>query len=240
MFYLNFNGLQLVGASPELLVRCENGLVETRPIAGTRPRGSNEAEDASLMKDLLADRDNLVKNLKKEVDDTQKTVDTITDKEKKDQDQILTLTNKEQDITKATEQKIATIQSQKDIATQNALDKESKLVAQLQSASAIKRDLTIAAAILAVLSLAAAVFSPLLKRQFIEFGVLMSFIAMAIPFVEPWMVGVALGIGLLIVLVSILMEHKAVVTTAATAISAVTSAPVVVAAPAPITVAATK
>ena len=55
MFYLNFNGLQLVGASPELLVRCENGLVETRPIAGTRPRGANEAEDLSLMKSLLAD-----------------------------------------------------------------------------------------------------------------------------------------------------------------------------------------
>jgi anthranilate synthase component 1 len=55
MFYLNFDGLQLVGASPELLVRCENGLVETRPIAGTRPRGANEAEDKALMKDLLAD-----------------------------------------------------------------------------------------------------------------------------------------------------------------------------------------
>jgi len=55
MFYLNFNGLQLVGASPELLVRCESGLVETRPIAGTRPRGANEAEDLSLMKNLLAD-----------------------------------------------------------------------------------------------------------------------------------------------------------------------------------------
>jgi anthranilate synthase component 1 len=55
MFYLNFNGLQLVGASPELLVRCENGLVETRPIAGTRPRGTNEAQDQALMKSLLAD-----------------------------------------------------------------------------------------------------------------------------------------------------------------------------------------
>jgi len=55
MFFLNFNGLQLVGASPELLVRCEGGLVETRPIAGTRPRGANEAEDQALMKDLLAD-----------------------------------------------------------------------------------------------------------------------------------------------------------------------------------------
>jgi anthranilate synthase component 1 len=55
MFYLNFDGLQLVGASPELLVRCEGGLVETRPIAGTRPRGKNEAEDLGFMKDLLAD-----------------------------------------------------------------------------------------------------------------------------------------------------------------------------------------
>lgn len=55
MFYLNFNGLQLVGASPELLVRCEDGLAETRPIAGTRPRGKSEAEDKALMKSLLAD-----------------------------------------------------------------------------------------------------------------------------------------------------------------------------------------
>jgi len=55
MFYLNFNGLQLVGASPELLVRAEGGLVETRPIAGTRPRGKNEAEDQALIKSLLAD-----------------------------------------------------------------------------------------------------------------------------------------------------------------------------------------
>jgi len=55
MFYLNFGGLQLVGASPELLVRCEGGLVETRPIAGTRPRGNSEAEDEALIKSLLAD-----------------------------------------------------------------------------------------------------------------------------------------------------------------------------------------
>jgi anthranilate synthase component 1 len=55
MFFLNFGGLQLVGASPELLVRCENGLVETRPIAGTRPRGKDDAEDQALVKSLLAD-----------------------------------------------------------------------------------------------------------------------------------------------------------------------------------------
>lgn len=55
MYYLNFNDLQIVGSSPELLVRCENGIVETRPIAGTRPRGKSEAEDKKLEKELLAD-----------------------------------------------------------------------------------------------------------------------------------------------------------------------------------------
>jgi len=55
MYYLNFDRLKLIGASPEMLVRCENGIVETRPIAGTRPRGSNESEDRKLEKELLMD-----------------------------------------------------------------------------------------------------------------------------------------------------------------------------------------
>ena len=55
MFYLNFNGVRIIGASPELLVRCENGIVETRPIAGTRPRGKDERQDALFAKDLLND-----------------------------------------------------------------------------------------------------------------------------------------------------------------------------------------
>ena len=55
MFYLKFGKLKLVGASPEIMVRCEDKKVELRPIAGTRPRGSNEEEDACLAKDLLSD-----------------------------------------------------------------------------------------------------------------------------------------------------------------------------------------
>ncbi|MDR3378334.1 MAG: anthranilate synthase component I [Verrucomicrobiae bacterium] len=55
MFLLELNGFALVGASPELHVRCENSRVEIRPIAGTRPRGKTEAEDAALEKELLAD-----------------------------------------------------------------------------------------------------------------------------------------------------------------------------------------
>jgi len=55
MYYLNFGDVKMIGASPEVLVRCENGIVETRPIAGTRPRGKDEEEDARLEKELLQD-----------------------------------------------------------------------------------------------------------------------------------------------------------------------------------------
>ena len=55
MYFLNLGQTKIVGASPELLIRCEQGVVETRPIAGTRPRGKNEREDAALAKALLAD-----------------------------------------------------------------------------------------------------------------------------------------------------------------------------------------
>jgi anthranilate synthase component 1 len=55
MFLLELDGFSLVGASPEIHVRCEEGKVEIRPIAGTRRRGKSEAEDAALEKELLAD-----------------------------------------------------------------------------------------------------------------------------------------------------------------------------------------
>ncbi|MGD0061046.1 MAG: anthranilate synthase component I [Verrucomicrobiia bacterium] len=55
MFLLDFGGFQLVGASPEVHVRCEEGKVEIRPIAGTRWRGKTPEEDARLEKELLAD-----------------------------------------------------------------------------------------------------------------------------------------------------------------------------------------
>jgi anthranilate synthase component 1 len=55
LFLLELEGFSLVGASPELHVRCEEGKVEIRPIAGTRPRGKTEAEDLALEKELLAD-----------------------------------------------------------------------------------------------------------------------------------------------------------------------------------------
>ncbi len=55
MFLLELNGFALVGASPEIHVRCEEGKIELRPIAGTRPRGQTPAEDVALEKELLAD-----------------------------------------------------------------------------------------------------------------------------------------------------------------------------------------
>ena len=56
-------GFQIVGASPEILVRVMDGEITIRPIAGTRPRGATPAEDAALEKDLLADRKELAEHL---------------------------------------------------------------------------------------------------------------------------------------------------------------------------------
>jgi len=55
MFLLEFEGFSLVGASPEIHVRCEDHVVEIRPIAGTRRRGATTEEDLALEKELLAD-----------------------------------------------------------------------------------------------------------------------------------------------------------------------------------------
>ena len=55
MYYLKFGGMRLVGTSPEIMVRCEDGQAEVRPIAGTRRRGRNAEEDRRLMKELLSD-----------------------------------------------------------------------------------------------------------------------------------------------------------------------------------------
>ncbi|MDK2957253.1 MAG: anthranilate synthase component [Desulfovibrionales bacterium] len=55
MFYMRLPGETLLGSSPELLVQSEQGRIEVRPIAGTRPRGKNEAEDKALTEELLAD-----------------------------------------------------------------------------------------------------------------------------------------------------------------------------------------
>ncbi len=56
MYYLDCNSFQIIGSSPELLVRVEEGTVETRPIAGTRRRGNTEEEDRRLEHELLNDQ----------------------------------------------------------------------------------------------------------------------------------------------------------------------------------------
>ena len=55
MYYLKFDGFDIVGASPEMMVRVEDGIVQTVPIAGTRPRGTTPEEDQELEQMLLAD-----------------------------------------------------------------------------------------------------------------------------------------------------------------------------------------
>ena len=55
MYFLKFKEFSIVGSSPEMLVRCEDGLVQTRPIAGTRPRGKDIQEDLRFQKELAND-----------------------------------------------------------------------------------------------------------------------------------------------------------------------------------------
>ncbi|WGW02932.1 anthranilate synthase component I [Tropicibacter oceani] len=63
MFYFNFGGFQVIGASPEILVRVFDRQVTIRPIAGTRPRGATPEEDRALEADLLADKKELAEHL---------------------------------------------------------------------------------------------------------------------------------------------------------------------------------
>lgn len=59
MFYFSSSDLEVAGASPETLVKLENGVLHTFPLAGTRPRGKTEAEDLALEQELLQDEKEL-------------------------------------------------------------------------------------------------------------------------------------------------------------------------------------
>ena len=63
MFYFNFGDFHVVGSSPEILVRFEDGKVTTRPLAGTRPRGEDESQDKALEIELLNDPKELAEHL---------------------------------------------------------------------------------------------------------------------------------------------------------------------------------
>ena len=62
MFYFSSSDLEVAGASPETLVKLENGVLHTFPLAGTRPRGKNEEEDLALEKELLSDEKELAEH----------------------------------------------------------------------------------------------------------------------------------------------------------------------------------
>jgi len=63
LYFLDLGAFQIVGSSPEVLVRVENGEVTVRPIAGTRPRGKTPDEDLALERELLADDKELAEHL---------------------------------------------------------------------------------------------------------------------------------------------------------------------------------
>ena len=63
MFYFNYEDFNILGSSPEILVRLRKGEVTIRPIAGTRPRGRNKKEDKKYVSDLLKDKKELAEHL---------------------------------------------------------------------------------------------------------------------------------------------------------------------------------
>ena len=63
MFFFNFKDFQIIGASPEILVRLRDGKITIRPIAGTRPRGKTIKQDKFYAKDLLKDKKELAEHL---------------------------------------------------------------------------------------------------------------------------------------------------------------------------------
>ncbi len=63
MYFFNFKDFQIIGASPEILVRLRNNQITIRPIAGTRPRGKNYKKDKQLEKELLSDKKEISEHL---------------------------------------------------------------------------------------------------------------------------------------------------------------------------------
>ena len=63
MYFLDLDGFEVIGSSPEILVRLEDGIVTVRPIAGTRKRGASEEEDQALEADLLSDAKEIAEHL---------------------------------------------------------------------------------------------------------------------------------------------------------------------------------
>ena len=63
MYFFNFKDFQIIGASPEILVRLRDDKITIRPIAGTRPRGKNQKQDLFYKKDLLKDKKEISEHL---------------------------------------------------------------------------------------------------------------------------------------------------------------------------------
>ena len=63
MFLLRFSDKSVIGASPEMLVRCEGNRLEYRPIAGTRPRGKTASDDAALAEEMRSDSKEVAEHL---------------------------------------------------------------------------------------------------------------------------------------------------------------------------------
>lgn len=63
LYYIDYGDFQVIGSSPESLVKVQNGIVETHPIAGTRPRGKTKEEDKKIEEELLSDEKEIAEHM---------------------------------------------------------------------------------------------------------------------------------------------------------------------------------
>lgn len=172
------------------------------------PRASTFATGITRMKAILADKDKQTQAMAAEVKVAQSKADQLASQKAAAEQQIVSIKQQEDQLKQADTQQIAQIQQAKDVATKQVLAKNEEIINNKAFTDDLKKKLTIGAGVLAVLAIAGAIFSPLLKRQFIEFAAVLGFVAVAIPYVTPQIVGIIFVIGLVAVLISIFCEHK--------------------------------
>ncbi len=163
------------------------------------------------VKKLLVDKQHLIDNLSLAATQAKAKADQLTAQEKTEQTTITTLTTQKAQVEKDRDTKVADAQTKLNVANQTALSKAKELLSNKAQIDAVKLRLTIAAAILAALFTAAAVFSPLMKTQLTELAVIFGGVAIAIPFVQAWMVAAGLGVLLLAVAWHFVATHTKVV-----------------------------
>lgn len=141
----------------------------------------------------------------------------LTAKTQADENAIISLKTANDQIVSATNDKVNSIQTAKDATTKNLLSTQQQALDNANDKKALEAKLMWGTGILSVLCIAAAIWLPIFKRQSIEGAVLFSFLTLCIPYVQGWMLLVAGGIILIVILAEIGFQHNIAVNALVTA-----------------------